>query len=90
MGYQEVVFSQLAKANELGQTQGLPGSTGVHFTIDEAGALVAVEIVHPSGIAALDERALAIVHKAAPFPPPPQGALRSFDANVNFVADGAR
>ena len=89
VGYRDIVFSQLAKANELGKTQGMPGSTGVHFSIDDRGALVDVEIVHASGIEGLDRQALDIVRKAAPFPPPPQGAQRAFDANVSFVAEGA-
>lgn len=90
MSYQQVVFSQLAKAKEIGQRQGLPGSAGVHFSIDEAGRLLDVAIVHKSGVASLDAEALSIVRKAAPFPPPPQGAQRSFDANVNFVVESAR
>lgn len=87
MGYQQVVFSALAKAKGIGKTQGLPGSAGVHFEIDAAGRLVSVEIVHRSGVPSLDAQALAIVRRAAPFPPPPQGARRGFDANVNFVAE---
>ena len=90
VSYQQIVFSQLAKAKEIGQRPGLPGSAGVHFSIDEAGKLLEVEIVHKSGVASLDAEAVSIVRKAAPFPPPPQGAQRSFDANVNFVVESAR
>ncbi len=90
VSYQQIVFSQLAKAKEIGQRQGLPGSAGVHFSIDERGKLLEVEIVHRSGVASLDAEAVAIVRKAAPFPPPPQGAQRSFDADVNFVVESAR
>ena len=85
VGYQGLVFSQLAKAKGIGQRQGVPGSAGVRFEIDEKGQLVSAEIVAPSGDAGLDAEALAIVHKAAPFPVPPQGAQRSFVANVNFT-----
>ena len=90
VSYQQIVFSQLAKAKEIGQRQGLPGSAGVHFSIDERGKLLEVEIVHRSGVASLDAEAVAIVRKAAPFPPPPQGAQLSFDADVNFVVERAR
>ena len=90
VSYQQIVFSQLAKAKEIGQRQGLPGSAGVHFSIDATGKLLEVEIVHRSGVASLDAEAIAIVRKAAPFPPPPQGAQRSFDADVNFVVESAR
>ncbi len=85
VGYQQIVFSQLAKAKGIGGRQGLPGSAGVRFAVDEAGRLVSVAIVVASGIPSLDAEALAIVRKAAPFPPPPSGAQRTFVANVNFT-----
>lgn len=90
VGYQEIVFSALAKAKGIRETQGLPGTAGVHFEIDASGRLVGAEIVHKSGVPSLDAEALAIVRKAAPFPPPPQGAQRGFDANVSFVAESER
>lgn len=88
--YRELVFSELAKAKGLGETEGLPGTAGVHFSIDETGRIASLEIAVPSGVPALDAQALAIVRKAAPFPAPPQGAQRSFDANVSFVAQPRR
>ena len=84
-GYQAIVFSRLAKAKAVGRQLGIPGSAGVAFAIDEHGALTGLRLAVSSGIAKLDEEALAIVRKAAPFPPPPEGAQRSFEANVNFV-----
>ena len=90
VGYQQIVFSALAKAKGIGRTKGLPGSAGVRFSIDSAGRLVEVELVHKSGVPSLDDQALDIVRRAAPFPPPPQGAQRSFFANVNFVTESAR
>ena len=85
VSYQQIVFSQLAKAKGIGGRQGQPGSAGVRFAIDEAGRLLSVEVVVASGIPTLDAEALAIVRKAAPFPPPPPGAQRTFVANVNFT-----
>ena len=85
VSYQQIVFSQLAKAKGIGGRQGQPGSAGVRFAIDEAGHLLSVEVVVASGIPTLDAEALAIVRKAAPFPPPPPGAQRTFVANVNFT-----
>ena len=85
VGYQAIVFSQLAKAKGIGGRQGVPASAGVRFAVDEAGRLVTAAIVSPSGEASLDAEALAIVRKAAPFPPPPEGAQRVFVANVNFT-----
>ena len=90
VGYADIVFSQLAKAKGIGRHMGQPGTAGVRFDIDGKGALVDVELVTTSGIKSLDEEAIAIVRKAAPFPAPPQGAQRSFSANVSFVAEAAR
>ena len=84
-GYQAIVFSRLAKAKAVGRQLGIPGSAGVAFAVDEHGTLTGLRLAVSSGIAKLDEEALAIVRKAAPFPPPPEGAQRSFEANVNFV-----
>ena len=88
--YQEIVFSALAKAKGIGATQGIPGTAGVHFTIDAKGEIVDVALVHKSGVAALDSEALEIVRRAAPFPVPPQGAQRVFDANFTFKTQAAR
>ncbi len=85
VGYQALVFSQLAKAKGIGGRQGIPASAGIRFSVDDAGNLVAAAVVSPSGEASLDAEALAIVRKAAPFPPPPEGAQRVFVANVNFT-----
>ncbi len=90
VGYKDIVFSALAKAKGIGAREGLPGSAGVHFEVDAAGRLLSVELIAKSGVPALDAEALDIVRRAAPFPPPPQGAQRSFDANVNFVSEAAR
>ena len=87
--YQEIVFSALAKAKGIGGKWSLPGTASVHFNIDAAGRIVEVELVHKSGIAELDAEALDIVHRAAPFPVPPQGAQRVFDANFTFKTQAA-
>lgn len=88
--YQEIVFSSLAKAKGIGGKWSLPGTAAVHFNIDATGQLVDVELVHRSGVAELDAEALDIVHRAAPFPAPPQGAQRVFDANFTFKTQAAR
>lgn len=86
--YQAIVFSQLAKAKGIGQRKGQKGTAGVRFEIDDAGALLKVDVVTPSGVASLDAEALDIVRRAAPFPAPPKDAQRQFFANVNFVPQG--
>ena len=82
--YQAIVFSALAKARGIGGEMGLPGHATVRFDVDAAGKLVDVALVRRSGVTPLDAQALDIVRRAAPFPPPPQGAQRSFVANFNF------
>lgn len=88
MGYKEIIFSELAKAKGLDDRMGMPGTAGVRFSIDTAGHLIDVEIIRPSGVAALDREAIDIVRRAAPFPAPPPGAQRNFTANVSFVVQG--
>lgn len=86
VGYQDLVFSQLAKAKGDEEYRGTrKGTTGVSFDVDDAGALVDVTVTVPSGDPDLDRQALAIVRKAAPFPPPPKGGEHHFAANVNFI-----
>ncbi len=89
VSYGQIVFSQLAKAKGIGGREGRPGSAGVRFAINDAGHLVSVAVVAPSGDPSLDAEALAIVRRAAPFPPPPAGAQRVFAANVNFTPAAA-
>lgn len=54
----------------------------VRFTIAGNGALAGVSIARSSGSAKLDGIALAQVRRAAPFPPPPTGAKRSFTVRI--------
>lgn len=86
VGYQDLVFSQLAKAKGDAEYRGKrKGTTGVTFDIDDKGALLDVAVTVPSGDPDLDRQALAIVRKAAPFPPPPKDGEHHFAANVNFI-----
>jgi periplasmic protein TonB len=54
------------------------GTALVGFTIASDGSLAGAKIVRSSGSDAVDKAALALVARAAPFPPPPKGAERSF------------
>ena len=47
------------------------GVAQLSFSIDRTGRMVARQIVRSSGSAALDREALALAHRAQPFPPPP-------------------
>lgn len=54
------------------------GVAQVSFTIAESGALAAISLAASSGDARFDQAAVAMISAAAPFPPPPSGAQRSF------------
>jgi TonB family protein len=58
------------------------GVAVVAFHVADNGALAGVTIARSSGSPQLDQAALAIVQGAAPFPPPPQGAQRSFSIDI--------
>ncbi|WP_158812017.1 energy transducer TonB [Beijerinckia sp. L45] len=84
--YQQAVYGLIAKAKKSGRVF-VPGVAHVVFNIGSKGELLDVTLDHPSGNAIVDEEAVAIVRRAAPFPPPPPGAPRSFPAYMSFVAD---
>lgn len=54
------------------------GSATVVFTIAADGRLASAALARSSGSAELDQAALDHLHRAAPFPAPPQGAQRDF------------
>lgn len=86
VGYQSLVFSQLAKAKEGVQGAAKAATVGVRFSVDDNGGLVDVSVAVSSGVAALDAESMAIVRRAAPFPKPPSGAERTFSANFAYAA----
>ena len=85
VGYQSLVFSQLAKAKDGAHEAAKPATVGVRFSVDDAGGLVDVEVAVSSGVAELDAESLAIVRRAAPFPKPPAGAEHTFSANFAYA-----
>ncbi len=58
------------------------GVAVVAFHVADNGDLAGLTIARSSGSPRLDQAALAIVQGAAPFPPPPQGAQRSFSIDI--------
>lgn len=53
--------------------RGEQGRPRVAFTIDRSGQVLAVRLVGSSGSTSLDEEAVAMVRRASPLPPPPDG-----------------
>lgn len=58
------------------------GRAQVSFRISASGGLEAARISQSSGSAKLDQAALRIIKKAAPFPKPPAGAQRSYSVFI--------
>jgi protein TonB len=54
------------------------GTVVVGFTIARDGSLAGVQVLRSSGNAALDRIAADHIRRSAPFPPPPEGAGRSY------------
>lgn len=59
------------------------GSAQVSFTIAANGGLAAVSLASSSGSPQLDQAALQQIRRAAPFPPPPEGAQRNFTLRID-------
>ena len=72
--YRAQVWGKLARHRP---RLGKPGSATVVFAIGPSGALRSARVGRSSGNAALDQRALAAVRAAAPFPAPPGGLSAS-------------
>lgn len=86
--YQGEVLARIRR--QAAAASGLAGSDGtsfVTFEIQAAGSISGVRLAQSSGIAALDQLALDIVQRAAPFPPIPTQLDKQsllFDVPVNF------
>lgn len=64
------------------QSVSVRGSARVAFTIAGNGQLARVALARSSGSDRLDQVALGQIRAAAPFPPPPAGARRSFTLEI--------
>ncbi|MEO0771612.1 MAG: TonB family protein [Pseudomonadota bacterium] len=58
------------------------GTAVVAFRVSGSGGLSGASIARSSGNAQLDQAALSMVRRAAPFPAPPPGAKRSFSISI--------
>ncbi|MEJ0095887.1 MAG: energy transducer TonB [Methylocella sp.] len=64
--------------------QGQQGTAAVSFSVDRGGRVVSVRLVRSSGSSALDQEAVAMVHRSSPFPPPPPEVAGNLTVPVNF------
>jgi len=58
------------------------GEAVIAFTISASGGLGGVSVARSSGSSALDQAALSLIRKAAPFPKPPAGARRQYTIKI--------
>jgi protein TonB len=63
---------------------GRQGMATVSFGIDGNGRVTAVSLAHGSGVPSIDHEVVAMVHRASPFPQPPDGRARNFTVPVRF------
>jgi protein TonB len=63
---------------------GQEGTAIVRFVIEPSGKVTRATLVRGTGVASLDREALALVHRAAPFPPPPSADGFRPTVPINF------
>ncbi len=82
--YPGIVRAHLARYKQsVGSTQ---GSATVSFTVGSSGGVAGVRLARASGVAAIDQEVQAMVRRASPFPPPPDGRAQSFSVPVSFIS----
>ena len=85
--YKGVVYGMLERAKrDPDGPRPRPLSAVVTFDIDDAGNPRSVALARGSGRPDIDAEALALLRRAAPFPPPPPGVFRSFAPMIIFPA----
>jgi protein TonB len=85
--YSGKVFAHLARFKRMppdAQKSRSQGTARVRFVIDGRGNVGSVQLVGSSGVASLDQEALAWPRRASPFPPPPGGQSIPITAPVSF------
>ena len=85
--YRMIVGGVLERAKqypESARQRRAKGIAIVGFVLDASGGVTSVVLLRSSGEADLDAESLALVNRAAPFPPPPPGAQHSFTIEVAF------
>ncbi|MEQ9259799.1 MAG: TonB family protein [Roseovarius sp.] len=78
--YPGVVMQKISRVRR--PQVGARGTAVVAFTIAPGGGLSGLSLAQSSGSGALDQAALGVIRRAAPFPAPPPGAQRSFSIRI--------
>lgn len=85
--WQQAMLIRLEGAKSGARSGGERGTVTLAFTIDRSGRLVSSRVAQGSGSRRLDQAALALLGRAAPFPAPPAGSpdALSFTVPVAFA-----
>jgi len=86
VSYHQLVLSKVAKAKKEGRYSGIPGTATVSFSLGDGGEVVRCDVIIKSVDPALDAETVAMVHRGAPYPPPPPGAQRDYVITLRFQA----
>lgn len=78
--YPGQVMVRIARAGK--PRVGSRGTAVIAFSVGNGGQLASARVAQSSGSSTLDQAALALIRKAAPFPRPPAGAQRSFSIRI--------
>jgi protein TonB len=85
-GYQAKLAAHLRRFRsfpEEARKRGISGIATVRFTVNAAGAVTSASLAKSSGAGVLDAAAVAMVHRASPFPPiPPNLGVGVMTVNV--------
>jgi protein TonB len=87
VSYRFIVGGMLERVKHYPETarhRGARGIATIGFVLDVSGRIQSVSLLRSSGEADLDAESVALVNRAAPFPPPPPGAQDSFAIEVAF------
>ena len=88
--YRGAVYANFNRAQDViedAKAKHLKGQAVIAFTIDDHGGLATIGVAVSSGNPAVDQAALEMIRRAAPFPPPPPGAQRSFAPAIGLGLD---
>jgi protein TonB len=66
------------------QDRGIRGSVGFTFTVTRSGGITSVSVTASSGAPILDQATLAMVRRAVPFPPIPEGGPASMTISTRI------
>ena len=67
------------------RSSGATGSGSVTFSFTASGSVTSVRIAKSTGAAVLDQEILAMVRRASPFPPAPDGRSQTFTVPLTFT-----